>query len=329
MTPIRFIIGSGRSGTTWVQDALAAANGLRSVFEPLHPYVSEVGARYAHKALAAGEEHPDLERFLVDVGAGRGPRLWTQYRQQLRWLLPPPSKFSTWQDAGRTWRYWGKFAREFPRMTLNGLRNDPLVKCIRANLMVPWIKRHLDSRVVFIVRHPGAVVESELRSSWNASFALDRFRRDKRLHELTHGRYLALLGRHLSPIQALAVRWVIENQWVLEAAAGNEFTVIHYEQLRSSDRGTWSLLCDALGLDNLPDIEFLIRPSQQSGSGRKAVPLELPKTPRWMGSLTLEQKTIVRRILDSVEFDRYSMDEAFPRNLGVSPHGANTASAAR
>lgn len=329
MTTIRLIIGSGRSGSTWVQDSLAAANGLRPVFEPLHPYVSEIGDRYAHKALAADDEHPDLERFLVDASAGRGPRLWTQYRQQKRWLLPPPAKFSTWNDGGRTWRHWGKFVREFPRMTLNGLRGDPLVKCIRANLMLPWIKRHVDSRVVFVIRHPGAVVESELRSGWNASFALDRFRKDARLHELTHGRYLALLSRQLSSIEALAVRWVIENQWVLEAAAGNEITVIHYEQLRSSERGAWSLLCGALQLDSLPDIELLVRPSQQSGAGRQAVSLELPQSQRWMRSLTLEQKTLVRRILESVEFDRYSMEEAFPRHTEFSHPGAGNAVAAQ
>ena len=65
MTPIRFIAGSGRSGTTWIQDALAAANGLRPVFEPLHPYLSDIGGRYAHRAMSADEEHAELKAFLT------------------------------------------------------------------------------------------------------------------------------------------------------------------------------------------------------------------------------------------------------------------------
>jgi len=40
MHGMKLIAGSGRSGTTWVLDALADANDLRPVFEPLHPMVS-------------------------------------------------------------------------------------------------------------------------------------------------------------------------------------------------------------------------------------------------------------------------------------------------
>ena len=68
---MRLIAGSGRSGTTWVQDALAAANDLRPVFEPLHPAVSEIGARYAYRALSRNDEHPELQRFLQTRWATR------------------------------------------------------------------------------------------------------------------------------------------------------------------------------------------------------------------------------------------------------------------
>src|SRR5262245_48320131 len=101
MHGMRLIAGSGRSGTTWVLDALATANDLRPVFEPLHPHLSRVGDRYAHRALTAEEQHPDLEEFLAGVCAGRGIPLWTKYRRQGRWLMPPPSQFTTRRDAGR------------------------------------------------------------------------------------------------------------------------------------------------------------------------------------------------------------------------------------
>jgi hypothetical protein len=311
---IRLIAGSGRSGTTWIQDALATANRLRPVFEPLHSYASEAGNRYAHKAISADEDQPELREFLIDVCAGRGPRLWTQYRQQARWLFPPPSQFWTRQDAGRCWRYWAKFLREFPRMTLSGWRVDPLVKCIRANLMLPWIARHLDCRIVLVVRHPGAVIESELRSGWNPSFALERFRNDSRLHELTNGRYVSLLARTLSHVEALATRWVIENQWVTESATASGITVVHYEKLRSSGGSEWARLCSALDLPTVPKIDLLTRPSQQSGAGRISIPLEQSKTPRWMSALTAEETDQVRGILDAVEFDTYVLHEPLPRD---------------
>lgn len=310
---MRLIAGSGRSGTTWVQDALAAANGLRPVFEPLHPYVSEVGKRYGHRALAAGDLHPELVAFWMDACAGRGPRLWTQFRQQWRWLFPPPAQFSTRRHAGRVARHWTKFVAEFPRMALDGLRRDPLVKCIRANLMLPWIARHLDCRIVLIVRHPGAVIESEVRSGWNAGYALERFRSDARLHELTDGRYAGLLARQLTQVEALAARWVIENQWVAEAAAADGISVIHYEELRSPDKGGWDRLCACLGLANRPDDGLLTQPSQQSGAGRANVPLEQSRVPRWMKGLTAEQAGQVQGVLDSVGYGDYVLEDANPR----------------
>lgn len=312
---IRLIAGSGRSGTTWIQDALATANGLRPVFEPLHPYVSAIGNRYGHRAISADEEHPELEAFWRNVCAGRGPRLWTVYRQQWRWLFPPPAKFATRTDAGRFRRHWAKFLAEMPRMTSESLRRQPLVKCIRANLMLPWIANHLDCRIVLIVRHPGAVLESQLRAGWNASFALDRFRNDVRLRELTHGRYDRLLSRKLTPVQALAVRWIVENQWVIEEAVSAGIVVIHYEELRSSDRGAWNRLCAALNLSVAPDPSVLARPSQQSGAKRSLVPIKQSSSPRWMAALTPENVLQIQSILDEVQFDAYRLNESLPRRL--------------
>jgi hypothetical protein len=312
MKPIRFIAGSGRSGTTWILDVLADANGLRPVFEPLHPYVSDVGQRYAHRALPADEEHPIVKDFLIATCAGRGPRLWTQYRQQKRWLFPPPGDFNTRGDAGRTKRHWAKFMRELPKMFVSGLRPEPIVKCIRANLMLPWIARHLGCRIVLVVRHPAAVVESELRGRWNANFVLERFRHDERLQKLTHDRYRPLLSRQLNPVEALAARWVIENQWVMEAAAHSGISVFHYEHLRSTSTNEWRRLCSTLTVTEVPDVERLTRPSQQSGTRRKTIPLPQSSSPRWMSSLTTDQRTQIRGILDSVGFDAYSMNEPNP-----------------
>lgn len=312
MTPIRFIAGSGRSGTTWIQDALASANGLRPVFEPLHPYLSDVGGRYAHRAVTADEEHAELKEFLSGLRVGSGPRLWTQYRHQPQWLFPPAARFRSWNDAGRTWRHWVKFLKEFPRMTAVGLRREPLIKCIRANLMLPWIVRHLDSRVVLIVRHPGAVVESELRSGWKANYVLERYRTDEQLQEITSGRYRSLLDRKLEPVEALTLRWLIENQWAMEVAAVHGIEIIHYEHLRSPAGSAWQRLCAALDLAALPDRSTLTRPSQQSGAGRKAISFAQSETPRWMSGLNAEQTSQICAILDVVEFSGYAMDDPNP-----------------
>jgi hypothetical protein len=316
---MRLIAGSGRSGTTWVQDAMVAANGLRPVFEPLHPYVSEIGNRYAHRALAADDVEPDLERFLNEVCAGRRHRLWTQYRRRGHWLLPPPSEFGTRQDAARVLNHWTKFLRQLPHFAIAARRSKPLVKCIRANLMLDWLSRRLGWKIVLVVRHPGAVIESELRSGWNARFALDRFRQDCTLHRLTGGRYRALLERKMSSIEELAARWVIENQWVTELALANGVTIVHYEHLKSAPEREWRRIRVALCLDRAPPPEIIARPSQQSAPKRSTTH-SAKSGPRWVSSLSREQVAQIQGILNLSGVELYSMDDPEPRR---SPGLAN------
>lgn len=93
---------------------------------------------------------------------------------------------------------------------------------------------------------------------------LERYRSDAKLHELTHGRYRALLGRNLSPVEALAARSVIENQWPMERASFDAVTVVYYEHLKSSPEIERPRMCRALDLANVPSEAIRVRPSQQT-----------------------------------------------------------------
>lgn len=317
MRGMKLIAGSGRSGTTWILDSLATANNLRPVFEPLHPYMSEAGERYAHRALTANSECPDLEAFLAEVCAGRVAPLWTKYRRQMRWFLPPPEKFSTRRDFGRTIRHWGKFVRDFPQLAAAARRTEPIVKCIRANLMLEWLVQSQGWKVVLVVRHPAAVIESELRGSWNAEFALDRFRKDETLHVETGGRYRSMLERMLTPIEALAARWVIENQWIVERAETVGYTVVHYEHLRSSPEVAWPMVVRGLGVDRMPNPALLEIPSQQSAP-RTLGTEPLSRRTGWQTALTPEQLCAIQGVLDSAECDMYSIDNHEPRRAAAA-----------
>jgi Sulfotransferase domain len=312
MSGFKLIAGSGRSGTTWVQDALATANRLRPVFEPLHPYVTDVGKRYAHRALSADDDRPDLQQFFVDINQGHRDRFWTSYRRQLRWLFPPPDEFWTIGDAGTVYRRWQKFIREIPRLTVASRHRDALIKCIRANLMLGWLTRKCGFKVVLVVRHPAAVIESELRASWNAKFALDRFREDERLDLLTAGRYRSLLGRPLSHVEALTARWIVENQWVVEAAPANGVEVVYYERLRADPDVEWKRIGAALGVANLPAATVIAQPSQQTSRRRSAIATSTASEPRWMRALSAGQLSEIQGVLDDVEYGGYSVRRPDP-----------------
>jgi hypothetical protein len=303
MGALRFIAGSGRSGTTWIQDAVAVANDLRPVFEPLNPYASTWGRQYAHRALNPGDPHEDLKRFLDDVFAGRRLRLWTKYRRQWRWFLPRKHELRLGHRGASVLNRWARFIREAPGLARMSASETPLVKCIWSNLLLGWLVRQYDCRLLLVVRHPGAVIESELRNNWNAEFAVNRFRKDAEFDRLTGGRYRGMLGRELSPIEGLAVRWLVENQWVIEQQSRLRATIVHYEHLSSGPDAAWRRICDALDLRHVPDVGTISKPSQQS---------DLRGSEEWQRSLSAEQKERIQAVLDEGGLALYSMDDDRP-----------------
>jgi len=316
---MRFIAGSGRSGTTWVLDTLASANKLRPVFEPLHPRVSKIGKKFSHRALSTDESNPDLKRFLGDVCSGHRERLWTQFRCQRHFLVPSMTEIRTRAGLGALAHRWRKFLTEAPGFALESTRSEPLVKCIWSNLMLGWLSRQCQFRVALIVRHPGAVTESELRNFWNAKSTLDQFRRDERLHDLTDGRYLTLLNQKLTPVEELAAKWLIENQWAIESAASNGVTVVYYERLRSMQVSEWERIQSALDLERVPGATELARPSQQTAMHGSDFEKSPNAWPRWRRVLTNEQTDEIQRVLDQAGFEIYSMDRLDPRDIADNP----------
>jgi len=318
MTRIRLIAGSGRSGTTWVQDALATANGLRPIFEPLHPGVSPIGERFAFRALSPDESHPELLRFLEEVCFRQSHALWTRYRRQRRWLFPPRERFSTFTDATRVYRTWKMFLKDIPWLTRLARGQVPIVKCIRANLMLGWLVRQFGCSAVLIVRHPGAVAESKLQGSWNVPKVLDAFRKDSNFDELTGGRYRSLLNRDPTGLEGMAALWVIENQYAIEHAARDGVTVTFYECLTSKPEHEWQRICRALNLSNIPSPEVIARPSQQSSQAFSASEAVGEHRPRWMQSLSPQQRDQIQKVLDEVEFGLYTMSDPEPKLAAIS-----------
>jgi hypothetical protein len=319
MKQVRFIAGSGRSGTTWIQDALAAANGLRPVFEPLNPFASRIGHQYAHRTLRSEADHEDLKTFLEEVFGGRSERLWTQYRRQRKWLVPTRDTLGSTASASRLGRRWLKFLRELPGLAAMTRADEPLVKCIYANLMLDWLRVHCHCRLLFVVRHPCAVIESELRSGWDPAPALERYRTDSELRASTDGRYVKLLSRQLTPVEALAAKWVVENQPVIEGSLSGGATVVFYEKLAAPDSVEWSRVLDAFGLARAPDARHLAQPSQQSAPRGSRGTIGLDRGGAWAGALDRGQVREIQGILDGVGFRTYSV-----RTGGPQPDAASS-----
>lgn len=309
----RVIAGSGRSGTTWILDVLAQTNRLRPIFEPLHPDAVPNARRFANRYFGPDDDEPDMYEFMGGIFSGKMHSAWIDYRIRPHLLMP---RLSMMRSPGRLsglltqWRNAAKRYAEY--RTMNGYASV-LVKIIRGNLMLGWLRHRFDARIIFVVRHPGAVVESRLRiggRSWDPDPVLEQFRDGITLGAL-RSRYASILERKLSPAEAHTLIWCIENQFPMERAEVDGYPVIFYEDLLSHGEREWARIVDALDLNHNPHgQEIIVQPSQQSaidriksGGGRKK---------SWMDRISNVDRKDIQGILDEAGVTAYTMCNPAP-----------------
>lgn len=143
------ITGSQRSGTTWLLELLETLPGTRRVWEPFGwdiPQPSD--PKRLEKAiqtnvglgqrpyLPVGTNHPELESFLNALlsGLNRDP------------LAVPTRLDSRWEMLKRL---------VVPTRTV--------IKFVRAQRLMPWLLHRFPVKTILLMRHPLAVVASQLR----------------------------------------------------------------------------------------------------------------------------------------------------------------------
>jgi hypothetical protein len=198
------VAGSGRSGTTWLMSVLSSAGGVQPIFEPLFPVASPEARRLtgfrghdrrylSSHYLRPGGEYPQWQRFLGNVLSGKIRSYWTDFER----------------------------ASVFPRRFA--------IKLIRANLMLGYIHDHLRPSIVYITRHPCAVVSARVRLGWRSAVA-DILRQDALIedHLRPHADRIAL---ETDPLGTHAVWWAVENLVAATELATRPHYRLTYEEL--------------------------------------------------------------------------------------------------
>jgi hypothetical protein len=127
-----FLAGSGRSGTTWVSGMINHRNAYRFVFEPFRPDKVGICKKFRRKQYL----RPDDRR--------------EEYLGPARTILTGGLR-SFWTD-------------QFNEKLVARRR---LIKDIRANLLLGWMRANFpDMPIVLLLRHPCAVVASQLALGW-------------------------------------------------------------------------------------------------------------------------------------------------------------------
>lgn len=225
-----WIAGSGRSGTTWLSRMLTSVRGSRLIYEPLHPgHVSlpeslqpplrDVDER---PYIRPESEAAEWARFIDGLYSGRYQNRWTRYSGIKKKSL-------------------------IPQVWMNSLFADKIVaKSIRSNLMLGWLSRKPNYKVVLLLRHPCATVLSQQQRNWGVNLPL--LTGDKALHADFLTKHDDYLQKGLSGLSERAARWAIENSVPIQQAKnGEDIYILTYEELVDDPSGQLRLLLEFLG----------------------------------------------------------------------------------
>ena len=313
----RIVVGFGRSGTTWVQDVVAESNDLRAVFEPLHPaLVRNAGLTYLDYR-EPDDEDPDLRAYLERYISGDFHSLWADYRFVPTSLWFRPHENLSVDSLRRVFRSQRRAVRNVLSYRKQRRFAGRVVKLVRASMMLSWLQRTFNARMVYIVRHPVAVVMSKLRApyAWNCRSMLGRYKEDRRWMQALDKDFSNLLTDNLSDTEAHTLQWSIEVQVALQQARAAGIPVVSYEQLVENSDNQWPRIWNALELEKSPDVELVSAPSQQAwGESARSADAVRMKYMAWMSRCDAETLASVERILDATGMRLYSVNRALPED---------------
>jgi len=310
----RIITGYGRSGTTWILDALAKANRLRAVFEPLHPLHIGGANDHARRYISAADDDPELYQFLNHFFSEDYRSLWADYRTVKHHLFPQRRDLRSWRRCRNLVRRYRTLKDSYLRFNRQRKHPQRIVKLIRANMMLPWLQAKFNARIVFVIRHPAAVIMSQMRApkSWDPFEYIDRYRTDTNLLDVLDHQTRQLLSGRVDDVEAYALCWCIENMIALEQAARSGIPVIYYELLVERGMPEWQRIVSALKLEQTPDEQLILQPSQQTW-GQKATDSKLLlEHASWMREIGSSMSSRIQRVLDTTSMKVYDLDHPLP-----------------
>ena len=203
---IAIIVGSGRSGTTWVASTLATASACKVVFEPLNRRFVSCGDAFPHRPyLHRLDDANSWYRYMSAVFEGR---LSGQWVDQLTPSLHTSSKL--------------------------------IVKEIRAGLMLEWLINRFNIKVLYIVRNPVFVVASRLRLGWMPH--IDDCLKQESLMRDHLWPFERLLRNSQGLVAQHTLMWCIENFFLRSFAANQNIMLVRYEDLLQHNVSIKSIL---------------------------------------------------------------------------------------
>jgi hypothetical protein len=319
------ITGTPRSGTTWLMEILGVIPGYIFLFEPLNPIYFpesiEVGFQ-SRKYLPPDLDWQEGEEYLRKIFTGR-------LQSDTSWL----------EKGDYTEKNFNSLVSSFldqlkPEKLMHQLLGDKLiVKFVRLNRLLPWVAKRFQLRsMIFIIRHPCAVVASRFKPGYRLPTGISKYvkvsfpTRDDILNEASEIKGLSQgLLDGLKSIKAqeelLAASWCLDNYIPLSYPKPYPWIVVTYEKLMKEGEKEINRIFDEIKEKNVPRSAFqhLKIPSIVTHKSEHEIVTNADEQlSKWKKSLSEKQIENILRIVSDFGLDFYTEDlEPDYGNIGV------------
>jgi hypothetical protein len=192
-----FVAGTARSGTTWLADIIASQVKCRILFEPFQSeLVRDFRAYNYFQYMHPAQDDEYLYAFANRIMTGQIRNRWIDHENE----------------------------QIFPKFRL--------IKEIRANLFLRWLHERFPTvPLLFIIRHPCAVVLSRLQLKWATDSDIASFLRQPNLISDFLSDKLEFIKQAKYEEEKHAIIWSISNLVPITQFKGNNLKIVYYENL--------------------------------------------------------------------------------------------------
>ncbi len=270
------ILGSARSGTSWLSEMMALQHRYRMLFEPEHEYNTVKGKLICDRFLFNNEASANIEIYFKRIFSNQVDSDWIA------------------QLSNRKWKrhLWPFIPKKY------------IIKFVRCNLAAEYISDEFGIPILFIIRNPYDVVASQSRVKFPWLYDLSWFQKQHVLCDLIKTTYGYDLCEELpvSDFEKLCLRWCIENSVPFLSKKQN-FEFLKYEDVKGNIE-VYLNLCKTYHLEPLLNIhEVFKQPSSKTHRNSEIITGKVPTL-----KLSSKEFVILNYYLDIFRIDFYERE---------------------
>lgn len=279
------VFSEPRGGSTWVSDIFCQLPDSILIMEPLflyplYPEIKDVGFCF-HQYIPEDEEWPEAAEYFrklynMEIGSRKSVRLYFFNR--------------TLKRVAR--------ARHF------------VYKDCASTMLLPWLTARFDINPVYVIRHPCAVVASQLKyKHWDyiqkdllAYFPPEEFRFKEIFYQ-----YKDIIDKISKPEERMAAEWCLHNSVTIQHPLNDiRWVTVAYEKLYKEPEQEIGRIFGRLRLE-IPDrvLSEIRKPSGTALDGSKADIRSGQQLESWRRSLSQAQVKNILNIVKEFGMDFY------------------------